>query len=449
MENKTFTEGPILKPLLKFALPVVLALVLQSLYGAVDLFVVGQFASSADASAVSTGSQIMQTLTGVMAGLAMGTTILLGQQLGGHHDRDAGKTVGASIALFGLLGILCSILIYFNASSISSLMNAPTQAFDQTVAYVATCGAGMIFITAYNLLGSLFRGIGNSKIPLMSVAIAAIINVFGDLLFVCVFHLGSFGAALATVLSQAISVIFSCIIISKISLPFSFEKKDIRFDGHLIQRIIGFGFPLALADLLVGLSFLVILAIVNVLGVEASAGVGVAEKVCAFIMLVPSAFSQSMAAIVAQNYGANKLDRANTALRYGMLVSFIAGVIMSYLSFFHGNRLSQIFSSDPEVVMRSWQYLRAYAIDCLLTPLFFCMAGYFNGCGKTKFVMCENLIGALCIRIPVSYFMSLIKPASLFLIGLATPCSSLVQTLLCLSYLLFLKKKRSSAKTTS
>lgn len=447
MENKTFTEGPILGPMLKFAIPVVLALVLQSLYGAVDLLVVGQFASSADASAVSTGSQIMQTLTSVMAGLAMGTTILLGQQLGGHHNRDAGKTVGASISLFGVLGIIFSIVIYLNAGGISSIMNAPKAAFDQTVAYVSVCGAGMIFITAYNLLGSLFRGLGNSKIPLISVGIAAIINIVCDLIFVCVFHLGSLGAALATVLSQAISVIFSIFIISRLELPFEFKKADIHFDMHLIKRIIGFGFPLALADLLVGLSFLVILAIVNTLGVEASAGVGVAEKVCAFIMLVPSAFSQSMAAIVAQNYGANKMDRALKALKYGMLVSFLVGVVMAYLSFFHGDILCRIFSNDNEVVERGWQYLKAYAIDCLLTPLFFCMAGYFNGCGKTKFVMAENLIGAICIRIPVSYFMSLIKPASLFLIGLGTPSSSFVQTLLCLGYLLILKKR--SSKTTS
>lgn len=441
MSTKTFTSGPILSPLLKFAIPVVFALILQSLYGAVDLFVVGQFASSADASAVSTGSQIMQTLTNVMAGLAMGTTILLGQQLGQNEHRKAGKTVGASIVFFAIVGVLFSIFIFGFSRQISTWMNAPKAAFEQTVSYVSICGAGMILITAYNLLGSLFRGLGNSKIPLISVMIAAIINVFLDLFFVCVFHLGAKGAALATIISQGMSVLFSIIIISKMELPFEFEKKDIHFDSSLISKIFQFGFPLALSDLLVGLSFLIILAIVNQLGVAASAGVGVAEKVCAFIMLVPSAFSQSMAAFVAQNYGANKMHRARKGLLYGVLISWLVGACMGYVSFFHGDVLCNIFSSDSQVIMRGWQYLKAYAIDCLLTPIFFCMAGFFNGCGKTKFVMAENLIGAILIRIPVSYFMAQIQPASLFRIGLATPCSSLCQTILCIIYFFILFKK--------
>lgn len=441
MSTKTFTSGPILSPLLNFAIPVVFALILQSLYGAVDLFVVGQFASSADASAVSTGSQIMQTLTNVVAGLAMGTTILLGQQLGQNESRKAGKTVGASIVFFSVVGILFSIFIFAFSRQISTWMNAPKEAFEQTVSYVSICGVGMILITAYNLLGSLFRGLGNSKIPLISVIIAAILNVFLDLFFVCIMHLGAKGAALATVISQGMSVLCSIFIISKMDLPFKFKKKDIHFESTLISKIIQFGFPLALSDLLVGLSFLVILAIVNQLGVAASAGVGVAEKVCAFIMLVPSAFSQSMAAFVAQNYGANKMHRARKGLVYGILISWFVGACMGYLSFFHGDVLCQIFSSDTQVIMRGWQYLKAYAIDCLLTPIFFCMAGFFNGCGKTKFVMAENLIGAILIRIPVSYLMAQIQPASLFRIGLATPCSSFCQTVLCIFYFFILLKK--------
>ena len=440
MNTKTFTSGPTLSPLLKFVIPVVFALILQSLYGAVDLLVVGQFASSADASAVSTGSQIMQTLTNVIAGLSMGTTILLGQQLGQKEYRKAGKTIGASIVFFAIVGILFSIFVFCFSRQISAWMNAPKAAFAQTVSYVSICGAGMVLITAYNLLGSLFRGVGDSKIPLISVMIAAIINVLLDLLFVCVLHLGAKGAALATIISQGISVSFSIFIISKMKLPFTLKKKDIHFESSLSSKIFEFGFPLALSDLLVGLSFLVILAIVNRLGVAASAGVGVAEKVCAFIMLVPSAFSQSMAAFVAQNFGANKLNRAKKGLFYGIVISWLAGACMGYLSFFHGDILCKIFSSDSQVIMRGWQYLKAYAIDCLLTPIFFCMAGFFNGCGKTKFVMAENLIGAILIRIPVSYFMAQIQPASLFLIGLATPCSSFCQTIFCTCYYFIMKK---------
>lgn len=441
MQN-SFTEGKILGPLLKFTIPVVLALVLQSLYGAVDLLVVGQFATSADVSAVSTGSQIMSTITNVIAGLSMGTTILLGQLIGEDKKREAGQAMGASIVFFIIVAILFSILMLVNVTGICTIMNAPEEAFDMTKQYVAICSAGMIFIVAYNVLGSLFRGIGNSRLPLVSVAIAAVINIFGDLFLVSVMHMGAAGAAIATVTSQGIAVLISIFIVTKIQLPFAFEKNDIRFDKSITKKVFNFGFPLALSDLLVGLSFLVIVAIVNQFGVIASAGVGVAEKVCAFIMLVPSAFGQSMAAFVAQNYGAKKLDRAHLGLRYGLIVSFVLALLMAYMSYFHGDVLCGLFSNDAEVVAAGWEYLKAYAIDCFFTAIFFNMGGFFNGCGYTKFVMAENLIGALCFRVPVSYLMSLIRPVRIFYIGLATPCSSLAQVVMCVLYMQLVAKKK-------
>ncbi len=441
MQN-SFTEGKILGPLLKFTIPVVLALVLQSLYGAVDLLVVGQFATSADVSAVSTGSQIMSTITNVIAGLSMGTTILLGQLIGEDKKREAGQAMGASIVFFFIVAILFSILMLVNVTGICTIMNAPEEAFDMTKQYVGICSAGMIFIVAYNVLGSLFRGIGNSRLPLVSVAIAAVINIFGDLFLVSVLHMGAAGAAIATVASQGISVLISIFIVTKIQLPFAFKKNDIRFDKSITKKVFNFGFPLALSDLLVGLSFLVIVAIVNQFGVIASAGVGVAEKVCAFIMLVPSAFGQSMAAFVAQNYGAKKLDRAHLGLRYGMIVSFVLALFMAYMSYFHGDVLCGLFSNDADVIATGWEYLKAYAIDCFFTAIFFNMGGFFNGCGYTKFVMAENLIGALCFRVPVSYLMSLIRPVRIFYIGLATPCSSLAQVIMCVLYMQLVAKKK-------
>ncbi|MBR4162949.1 MAG: MATE family efflux transporter, partial [Solobacterium sp.] len=301
---------------------------------------------------------------------------------------------------------------------------------------------GLIFITAYNLLGSLFRGLGNSRIPLITVAIAAFINIFGDLFLIRVLHMGASGAAIATIASQGISVLLSLIMIRRISLPFQFRKEHIRFNKALTAKIFHFGFPIALADFLVGISFLIILAIVNSLGLMASAGMGVAEKVCAFIMLVPSAFGQSMAAFVAQNYGARKMDRAHKALFYGIAISFVFGALMGYISFFHGDILCGIFSNDPEVIVQGWEYLKAYAIDCLLTCFFFCYTGYFNGCGYTRFVMAQSIVGAFGVRVPVSFFMSGIKPVSLFKVGLATPASSFLQTILCILYMRTIAAKK-------
>ncbi len=274
------------------------------------------------------------------------------------------------------------------------------------------------------------------------MAIAAVINIFGDLFCVCVLHMGAAGAAAATVASQAFSLLISYLLIRRMELPFPFSKKQLRWNGDLIKRVTGLGFPIALSDFLVGLSFLVIVAIVNVLGVTASAGVGVAEKVCGFIMLVPSAFGQSMAAFAAQNYGAGKLERARKGLLYGLAVSWGIGAIMAYLSFFHGDLLCGIFAREPDVIAAGWQYLKAYGIDCLLTPIFFNLAGFFNGCGRTRFVMAENLIGGIGIRLPVSYLMSKVKPVSLFRIGLATPMASFVQNVLCVVYFVMLEKQQ-------
>lgn len=417
-ENQ-FITGKILAPLLKFALPILLALFLQSMYGAVDLLIVGQFGQPADVSAVSTGSQIMMTLTNLMVGLAMGTTIFLGQKIGEGKKEYGGAIVGANICLFLFAGILLTLLIPLGAGVLAHVMHAPEEAFELTVSYIRICGAGSAVIIAYNLIGSIFRGMGDSKTPLITVVIACFCNILGDLLLVGLFHMGTAGAALATVFAQAVSVVISLLL----------------------------GFPIALQDLLVGISFLILLAIVNSLGLTASAGVGVAEKVCGFIMLVPSAFMQAMSAFVAQNWGAEKYDRAKKSLVQVISVSLIFAVAMFYLSFFHGDLLSGIFSKDARIISASFDYLRAYAIDCLLTCFLFCFIGFFTGTGETNFVMVQGLVGAFCVRIPVSFFMSRQTPVSLFHVGLATLCSTIVQIILCLAWMQVLNRKLKAKKT--
>ena len=377
--NTTFTEGKILQPLILFAMPVLFALFLQAMYGAVDLLVVGKFASSADVSAVSTGSQIMMTLTNLISCFAMGTTVLLGQLIGCGKKEEGGKAVGTAMVMFAGIALVMTVLLVCFAPQISSIMHAPKEAFDKTAAYVRICGCGMIVIVAYNLIGCIFRGIGDSKMPLFTVAIACVCNIAGDLVLCAGFHMGTTGAACATVFAQVVSVVVSFGFIRKKQLPFVFKKENVRIHKDLLKKMVGLGAPIALQDLLVSISFLIILAIVNSMGVTASAGVGVAEKVCAFIMLISSAFMQSMSAFVAQNYGAGRMDRAKKAL--------------------------------------------------------------YNGIGQTKFVMLQGIAGAFGVRVPVSYLMSLRPDTSLFKIGLATPMSSVVQLLLCLGFMVILNRR--------
>lgn len=443
--SNDFTQGDIFLPLLRFSLPILAALILQTAYGAVDLWMVGRFATAADVSAVSTGSQLMHTITCVVTGLTMGTTVMLGQTLGQGKGEEAGSIIGSSIALFSLIAALLTAFTILGAEWLARITQVPEEAIPPSLSYIRMCGAGLCFITAYNVFGSIFRGMGDSKTPLMTVAIACAVNVAGDYLLVAVLGLGALGAAIATVCAQGVSVAVSLLVVSRRGLGFPFSPRDIRFHRVKVGRILRLGTPVALQDGLVSISFLVILSIVNSLGLVASAGVGVAEKLCGFIMLVPSAFSQSVTTFVAQNVGAGRLDRARKCLGQGILASLCFGVVIGYLSFFHGSVLAGLFNGDPAIVSAAADYLRAYAIDVLMTSFLFPFIGYFNGRGSTGFVMVQGLVGAFCIRIPVSFFMSRLLPVSLFRVGLATPCSSLAQILLCGGYFLWLRSKDKKA----
>ena len=449
MKENNFTSGKILSPLLRFMLPVFFAMLLQSMYGAVDLLIVGQFAESQDVSAVSTGSQMMMTITNLVTSFAMGTTILLGQRIGEGKGREGGAVVGSSICLFGMIALAFTGLVPLLSQPLSSVMNAPEEAYSATVSYIRICGFGSIFIIAYNLIGSIFRGIGDSGTPLVTVVIACVCNIAGDLLLVAVFHMGTAGAAVATVAAQGISVLISLMLLRRKELPFQFSKSDLHFHGGIIRRVTTLGLPIALQDLLVGVSFLVLLAIVNDLGFTPSAGIGVAERVCGFIMLIPAAFMQGMAAFVAQNFGAGRFDRAKRALGYAVGVSAMLAVVMFAVAFWRGDLLSGVFSKDPAVIDASADYLKAYAIDCLLTCFLFCFIGFFNGIGMTKFVMAQGIVGAFLVRVPVAFLMSREVPVSMFHIGLATPCSTVLQVLLCLICFVIANRRYGNPQTAA
>lgn len=443
-----FTEGKVLSPLIRFALPILFAIFLQTMYGAVDMLIVGQFSAAGEVSAVSTGSWIMQTVTSFITGLAMGTTVLLGNRIGAGREREGGLVVGASILLFFAIGMGLTLALELFAPALTRVMQAPPEAFFSTVRYVRICGGGTLCIIGFNVLGSTFRGIGNAKLPLVSVAIACAANIAGDLILVGWMGMGASGAAIATVFAQAISVVISLWIIRRMNLPFSLSKKEIRWEKKIIGQVLRLGFPIAAQELLVGVSFLAITAIVNALGVIPSAGVGVAEKICGFVLMVPSAYMQAMSAFVAQNMGAARPDRAKKALVGAIGTSLAVGVFLAYAAFFRGERLAQLFARDPEIIEAAAQYLKAYAIDCLLVSFLFCIMGSFNGCGKTAFVMIQGIAGAFCVRIPVSWLMSRADPVSLFRIGMATPASTVVQLILCTGYfwLLYRRAKKDAAQ---
>lgn len=430
-DGRNFTEGGILLPLLRFTLPVLMAMCLQSMYGAVDLWVVGTFGRAADVSAVSTGGQIMQTVTSVITSLSAGATVLLGREVGLRDREAAAAVVGTVVRMFALLAICLTAVMMFAARPFASALRTPPEAFEKTITYVYICSEGAVCIVAYNVLGSIFRGLGDSRTPLLTVLAACAGNILGDLLFVGALGMGVAGAAAATVLAQAGSVLLCLWRLRRRGVPFPCTREALRPRRAVCLGVLRLGVPIAVQDGLVSVSFLAINAIVNRLGVVSSAGVGVAGKLCGFIMLVPGAYMQSLSAFVAQNIGAGKPERARRALLWGVSTSLGFALVLSWLSFFHGELLAGVFVRDPEVISAAADYLKAYAIDTLLVSFHFCFAGYFSGCGRTKFVLFQGVAGAFGVRIPVSYLMSRRQPVSLFRVGLATPPSSLLQLILC------------------
>ncbi len=442
INDKTdFTNGSILKKLVPFMLPILGALVLQAAYGAVDLLVVGHFGSTSGLSAVSTGSQVLNLVTFVVTQFAMGVTVLIGRDLGEGKPELIGKVIGGAAIVFSLVSVALFIAMVGFAQPISVLMQAPAEAVGLTTSYVRICGGGIFFIVAYNLLSAIFRGLGDSRSPLLFVLIACIVNVFGDLLLVAGFHMDASGAAIATVLAQAVSVVCAIVmLLRKKDLPFRIQRSDLCISSQC-RTFLLIGLPLALQEFLTQVSFLALCAFVNRLGLSASSGYGVACKLVNFAMLIPSSLMQSMASFVSQNIGAGKKKRAKQAMGTGICIGLVIGCLVFALVWFRGDLLSGIFTTDPDVIVNAFAYLRGFAPETIATAILFSMVGYYNGSGKSLWVMLQGLVQTLLVRLPMSYYMSIQPDASLTKIGLAAPTSTMVGVLLNVIFFLYLERK--------
>lgn len=440
MNDNNFTEGSILGKLMKFMLPVLGAQILQAMYGAVDILIVGRFGTTSGISAVSTGSSIINLVTFAVTGLAMGITVLIGLYLGQKKEERIGKVIGGAICFFVLVSIAAAVGLIVFARPLSMLMQAPEEALDLTVTYVRICGGGILFVIAYNVISSIFRGLGNSRLPLLFVFIACIVNIFGDLFLVAGLKMNVAGAALATIMAQAVSVILSLVIIRKQELPFTMTRQDICFNPE-IKNFIRVGAPIALQEVLTNLSFLALCAFINRLGLDASSGYGVANKIISFVLLIPGSMMQSISAFVAQNVGAGKEDRAKKTLFTGMGIGLLIGVVVGLGTFLYGDIVAQIFTQDPAVITRAFEYLRGFALEAVVTAVSFSFIGYYNGHGQTLFVMIQGLAQTFLVRLPMSWIMSIQPEASLTNIALAAPVATSVGILLNGLYFVYYQKK--------
>ena len=440
-EKADFTQGSILKKLVAFMIPILGALILQAAYGAVDLIVVGRYGSTSGLSGVSTGSQVLNLVTFAVTQLAMGITVLIARYLGEKRPQEIGAVIGGATLVFAGISVVLFILMVGFAHPISVLMQAPEEAVELTTMYVRICGGGIFFIVAYNVLSAIFRGLGDSKSPLLFVLIACIINIIGDLVLVAGFHLDAAGTAAATVLAQACSVVFAICILVKKHLPFTIARNDFKWNAQC-GKFLRIGLPLAFQEVLTQLSFLALCAFVNRLGLEASSGYGVACKIVNFAMLVPSALMQSLASFVSQNVGAGKEKRARQTLFTGIGVGLVVGCFVFCFVMFRGDLLAGIFTTDTAVIQRGYEYLKGFAPETIMTAFLFSMIGYFNGNNRTVWVMTQGMIQTLLIRLPFAYVMSIQPDASLTMIGLAAPVSTTVGVVMCAVYYWHMNRKK-------
>ncbi len=439
--QRDLTTGSVLKNITYFSLPYLFSYFLQTLYGMADLFIIGQFEGVAATTAVSVGSQVMHMLTVILVGLAMGATVSVGQAVGAKNNRQAAGCVGNTVTLFLALSVVLTGLLLLLARPIVLVMSTPQQAVSGTVAYLTVCFLGIPFITAYNIISAIFRGMGDSKTPMFFIAVACAANIGLDYLFIGFLHLGPAGAALGTTLAQAISVAVALVTVKKRRLGLALTKADFKPQRRLMAPILKVGLPIALQDGLIQIAFILITVIANGRGLNDAAAVGIVEKIISFLFLVPSTLLSAVSALGAQSFGAGKPQRAKATLGYAVLIAGAFGLVVSVFMQFFAAQTVGLFTASKTVAAAGGQYLRGYVWDCVFAGIHFSFSGYFCACQKSGLSFMHNIIAIVCMRVPGVYVTSKLYPSSLLPMGLATAAGSLISVLICVVAFGVLNKK--------
>ena len=444
LKKQSFLEGPITIPLLKFTLPMTLAMVVQALYGAVDMMIVGHLGTTQDVSAVGIGTLIMQAITALVSGLSMGVTVRIGHSIGKRVPHRAALTVGGALLIILLLTGVLTFPMMACADAFVRWMATPPESFDIAVSYVRICSGGLFFVIAYNVISGIFRGLGDSKSPLLFVSIACGLNVLGDLYFVWILKMGAPGTAYATVIAQAISVAFSLIYIKRRGFPFRFRWKHCVYAAPQLKQILTVGIPVASQSLLNYVSFMILAAIVNGMGLLPSAAIAIEGKVFAFFILLPLSFMSAISAFVAQNIGAGQEDRARQALWRGFAMATFFGSISCALAFFFGETMAAIFEKNQEAIQATARLLKGGSLEYIFLSMTFCLIAYFNGRSQTVFPMIQGIACTFLVRLPLAYWLSEQDNTDLFWIGSALSFSAFIGFMICLVYFLLQKDRRSA-----
>lgn len=451
MMERNLTTGSVFKNVIIFSLPYLLSYFLQTLYGMADLFIIGQFEGVASTTAVSIGSQVMHMITVMLVGLAMGTTVSIGQAIGSKDKKRVAEGIGNTVILFMGVALVLMIVLLLLTKPIVTVMSTPQEAVMGTISYLTICFIGIPFITAYNIISAIFRGMGDSKSPMYFITIACVANIVLDYVFIGGLHLGPAGAALGTTCAQVISVMISLVMIIRQREKFSLSRKDFRLSHNIMGQILKIGIPIALQDGFIQVAFMIITIIANQRGLNDAAAVGIVEKIISFLFLIPSSMLSTVSALGAQNIGAGKRQRANETLRYAVMITVGFEIIVGIFMQFFASPVVALFTdasdaSGAEVVRLGGQYLRGYVWDCMFAGIHFSFSGYFCACGKSGIPFLHNIIAITLVRIPGVYLTSTFFPDTLFPMGLATAAGSLLSAIICVVAFTILNRKEKMKK---
>ncbi|MBQ7040414.1 MAG: MATE family efflux transporter [Clostridia bacterium] len=423
--ENNLVEGSVTKQLILFSLPILLSNLIQTLYSVADMIIVGQFAGAVSMSGVNIGSQVTFLITNMVFGLSVGATVLIGQYLGADNRGAIQKTIGTLFSSLAVLALILTVSMLVLQNPLLKLIKTPEESFSEASRYFFVTTLGNIFIFGYNALSAVMRGLGDSKNPLVFVGIACVVNIVLDLLFVAIFKWGATGAAVATVISQAVSMILCIIYLKTNNFIFDFSKESLKVDKKQLSMILKLGIPSSIQNVATSASFLFLTALVNTIGYEASAAVGAVGKLNGFAILPAAAMSSAVSAMVAQNLGAGRIDRAKKTTGTGMLISIIISLVIFVFVSVFPEVCMRIFTNEQSVISKGAEYILAFRFDYLIVPFVFCLNGLYIGAGHTTVSLINGMISSILFRIPASYLFGMLMNLGLFGVGLGAPVASI------------------------
>lgn len=420
------SKGNVVRQLVLFAFPFLVSSIVQSLYNVADMLIVGNFSGTASMSGVNIGGQVTFILTNIVVGLCSGGTVLVAQYLGAKRPKDMEDTIATLMSTLLAAGVIITVLMLVLRNQVLSLIKTPAESFEEASRYLTVTVIGIIFIFGYNVLSAVMRGMGDSKRPFYFVLIACVTNIFLDLLLVAGLGMGAFGAAVATVFSQALSMIFCIIYLVKHDFIFDFKPSSFKFHKKKMELIVKIGLPAAVQNGVTSFSFLIITTLVNTIGgVNASAAVGVVSKVNGFAIMPAVAMGSSVATMCAQNIGAGQWERARKTCKVGTLIAVMCSYAIFVVVQAFPGQILVLFDKNPDMIASGIQYFRTFSFDYLLVPICFSVNGLFIASGHTTFSLLNSVMSALLLRIPASVLFGSVLGMGLGGIGLGAPVASL------------------------